>query len=77
VQLERADAVEKILANAVKGGLLPKAATATLINLAVERNVIDRHDAEHLRAAETLRREVIRVDEFTKDYLQRSRLRNA
>jgi len=76
-QLERAEAVEKILANAVKGGLLPKASTATLINLAVERNVIDRHDAEHLRAAEALRREVISVDDFPKDYLQRTLRRDA
>ena len=71
-QIERADAVEKVLTNSIRNGLLPKAPLATLIDLAVERNVIDRHDAEQLRAAEMLRREVITVDDFPKEYLQQS-----
>lgn len=75
--IERADAVEKVLTNSVKGGLLPNAPVASLIDLAVERNLIDRHDAEQLRAAEILRREVIAVDDFPKEYLQRSRHRGA
>jgi acyl-CoA dehydrogenase len=69
-QIEHADAVEKVLTNSVKGGLLPKAPIASLIDLAVERNIIDHHDAEQLRAAEALRREVITVDDFPKEYLQ-------
>lgn len=69
-QIEHADAVEKVLTNSVKGGLLPKASIASLIDLAVERNIIDHHDAEQLRAAEALRREVITVDDFPKEYLQ-------
>jgi acyl-CoA dehydrogenase len=71
-QIERADAVEKVLLNSVKGGLLPKAPAADLIDLAVERDIIDRHDAEQFRAAEVLRREVISVDDFPKEYLQQS-----
>jgi len=69
-QIERADAVEKVLINSIKSGLLPKAPIASLIDLAVERDIIDRHDAELLRAAEALRREVISVDDFPKEYLQ-------
>jgi acyl-CoA dehydrogenase len=72
-QAERADAVEKVLSNGIKGGLLPKAPIASLIDLAVERDLIDRHDAEQLRAAELLRHDVISVDDFPKEYLQRSR----
>jgi acyl-CoA dehydrogenase len=71
-QIERADAVERVLTDSVKGGLLPKAPIASLIELAVERNIIDKHDAEQLRAAEALRREVISVDDFPKEYLQQS-----
>ena len=70
-QIERADAVEKVLTNCVRSGQLPKLPIAALIDLAVERDIIDRHDAEQLRAAEALRREVISVDDFPKDYLQR------
>jgi len=69
-QIERADAVEKVLSNSIKNGQLPKAPIASLIDLAVERDIIDRHDAEQLRAAEALRREVISVDDFPKEYLQ-------
>jgi len=69
-QIERADAVEKVLTNSVRNGQLPKAPIAVLIDLAVERDIIDRHDAEQLRAAEALRREVIRVDDFPKEHLQ-------
>ena len=69
-QIERADAVEKVLSNSIKNGQLPKAPIASLINLAVERDIIDRHDAEQLLAAEALRREVISVDDFPKEYLQ-------
>ena len=72
VQLERADAVESILRNSIKGGLLPKAPIASLIDLAVERDIITQHDADHLRTAEALRREVISVDDFPKEYLQQS-----
>ena len=68
-QIERADAVEKVLSNSIKNGQLPKAPIASLIDLAVERDIIDRHDAEQLRAAEALRREVISVDDFPKEYL--------
>jgi acyl-CoA dehydrogenase len=69
VQIERADAVEKVLSNSIKNGQLPKAPIASLIDLAVERDIIDRHDAEQLRTAEALRREVISVDDFPKEYL--------
>jgi acyl-CoA dehydrogenase len=71
-QIERADAVGKVLTNSIRNGLLPKAPVAALIDLAVERNIIDRHDADQLRAAEALRREVITVDDFPKEYLQES-----
>jgi acyl-CoA dehydrogenase len=71
-QIEHADAAEKVLNNAVKNGALPKAPIATLIDLAVERDIIDQHGAEQLRAAETLRREVISVDDFPKENLPRS-----
>lgn len=69
--VERADAIEKTLAQAVKGGRLPQAPLLELVELAVARGVIDQHDAERVRTAERLRREVITVDEFSKDYLRR------
>jgi acyl-CoA dehydrogenase len=71
-QIERAEAAEKSLAKAVKGGLLPKAPIVSLIDLALERELIGRHDAEQLRAAEALRREVISVDDFPKESLLRA-----
>ncbi|MEJ2566072.1 MAG: acyl-CoA dehydrogenase [Gammaproteobacteria bacterium] len=71
-QIERADAVEQVLRNSIKNGVLPKAPVASLIDLAVERDVITRHDAEQLRAAEALRREVITVDDFPDEYLRQS-----
>jgi acyl-CoA dehydrogenase len=60
-----------VLTNAIKGGQLPKAPIAELIDLAVERDIIDSHDADQLRSAEALRREVISVDDFPKEYLRR------
>jgi len=70
-EMERAEAIERNLHKAIKGGRLPKLPLAEVLDLAVERQEIDRHDAEHFRSAEKLRREVIMVDEFTKDYLRR------
>lgn len=72
LQMERADALEKILASAVQGGQLPRAPLMTLIDLAVEREIIDRRAAAQLRAAEALRSEVIAVDDFPKEYLTRT-----
>jgi acyl-CoA dehydrogenase len=71
-QIERADAVEKILHDAMKSGALPKAPIASLIDTALEHDVIDQHDAELLRAAEALRREIISVDDFPKEVLPRT-----
>ena len=64
--------MEKVLATAVKNGVLPKAPVTDLIDLALEHALIDEHDAELLRAAEALRREVISVDDFPKEYLSRT-----
>ncbi len=71
-QIDRADDVEKVLTTAVKNGVLPKAPVTDLIDLALEHALIDDHDADQLRAAEALRREVISVDDFPKEYLSRT-----
>ena len=71
-QIEHAEAVEKILGDAVKAGVLPKAPLMALIDLALERNLIDNHAAEQLRSAEALRREIIGVDDFPKESLLRT-----
>ena len=71
-QVERAEVIEKVLHDAVKNGALPKAPIASLIDTALERGIIDAQGAEQLRAAEALRREVITVDDFPKEKLQRS-----
>ena len=63
--------MEKTLDKAIKGGRLPKLPLLEVLDLAVERQVIDQYAAERLRVAEKLRREVITVDEFSKDYLRR------
>ena len=70
-EVDRAELVEKTLDKAIKGGRLPKLPLLDVLDLAVERQVIDQYAAERLRIAEQLRREVIRVDEFSKDYLRR------
>jgi len=70
-EVERAEAVEKVLDKAVKGGVLPRAPLLELVELAVAHGVIDHYDAERVRVAEKRRREVITVDEFSKDYLRR------
>ncbi|MEK7321485.1 MAG: acyl-CoA dehydrogenase [Pseudomonadota bacterium] len=70
-EVERAEAIEKTLAQAVKGGRLPQAPLLDVVEFAVAHGVIDQHDAERVRNAERLRREVITVDEFSKEYLRR------
>ena len=69
--IERVDAVERALSNSVKNGVLPKASIAELIDLALERGVISDENAELLRRAEALRREIIKVDDFPKEVLAR------
>lgn len=70
-EVDRAELVEKTLDKAIKGGRLPKVPLLDVLDLAVERQVIDQHAAARVRAADKLRREVITVDEFSKDYLRR------
>jgi acyl-CoA dehydrogenase len=69
--IERVEALEKTLSEAIRNGALPKVPLAELIDPALERAVIDAQDAALLRKAEALRREIIKVDDFPKELLAR------
>lgn len=63
-----AEPIEKKLHHAVRSGALPKTDDAGLLRTAVAQGVITEADAEKVRAAVAIRRDVIMVDDFAPNY---------
>jgi acyl-CoA dehydrogenase len=61
-----AEAVEQKLRSAVRNGLIEKRDGGSYAEEAVLRGIITREEADILRSADVARRDVIRVDDFTK-----------
>jgi acyl-CoA dehydrogenase len=67
-KMVESEAVEKRLRKAIQSGELKPADQESLLQEAVKMGVIDKEEADLVRAAEMARREAIRVDDFPQDY---------
>jgi acyl-CoA dehydrogenase len=73
-KVDRAEVAEKKLQGAVKSGRLTAAPPDELLERAVSEGIIVAMEAELIKQANALRKEVIQVDAFDPAYLQRSAL---
>ena len=67
-KMVESEAIEKRLRKAIQSGELKSADQESLLQEAVKMGVIDKKEADLVRAAEMARREAIRVDDFPQDY---------
>jgi acyl-CoA dehydrogenase len=66
-----AEAVERTLREAVKGGLIPAGSDELMLQAALQGGIISTGEAEMVAVAQAARQEVIRVDDFPADYWRR------
>jgi len=65
--VKRAETIERKIRQAVKDGKLPKKKSNEIINLAVEKGIINRDEQNDLINAEALRYQAIQVDDFSEE----------
>ncbi len=63
----KAAAIEKKMSKAIKAKTLPKKPLLELIEMAVEKNVIDNTEAATIREAELAKWDAVQVDDFSQD----------
>jgi len=66
-----AEAVERKLREAHKGGLIPAGSDEQMLQAALQGGIISAGEAEMVAVAQAARQEVIRVDDFPADYWRR------